>query len=198
MSLPEETTSHCPALLYPKESPLSSSSHGLWRVSKPIPKRSDCCHVLYRMYLCLWLLTPETIIVLHCLPRWKIKCSSDALHFLQNLVLTHYFPTGQTDITPLFEGRVSLDVDVAKGKANLKISSISLADNKVFECRVQIPGDDEGKLVDTTRLVVLGDTSRYSFFFISLFSYYTDIILASNVSVFAMLKHLTFQIKKLQ
>lgn len=73
----------------------------------------------------------------------------------ENLVLTHYFPTGQTDITPLFEGRVSLDVDVAKGKANLKISSISLADNKVFECRVQIPGDDEGKLVDTTRLVVL-------------------------------------------
>lgn len=50
-----------------------------------------------------------------------------------------------------------MDLDVAKGKANLKVSSITLADNKEFECRVQIPGDDEGKLADTARLVVLGN-----------------------------------------
>lgn len=52
---------------------------------------------------------------------------------------------------------MSLDVDIAKGKANLKLSSITLADNKVFECRVQIPGDDEGTPADTARLVVLGN-----------------------------------------
>lgn len=142
--------------------------------------------------MCLWLLTPETIIVRHSLPRWKKKCSPDALHVSQNLILTHYYPSGITDIAPQFEGRVALDVDVAKGKANLKITSISLADNKVFECRVQIPKDDEGKRVDTARLVVLGETSRLLFF--PIFWYYTDIMLASNVSVFAVWKYLAFQI----
>ncbi|KAM3876889.1 glycoprotein A33 (transmembrane), paralog a [Diretmus argenteus] len=70
------------------------------------------------------------------------------------LVLTHY-STGQTDIPPLYEGRAQLDKDMATGKVNLKLSSITLADNKVFECRVQIPGDDEGTLAAITRLVVL-------------------------------------------
>lgn len=52
---------------------------------------------------------------------------------------------------------MSLDKDVTKGKANLNLFSITLADNKVFECRVLIPSDDEGKLADTARLVVLGN-----------------------------------------
>uniref|UniRef100_A0A671WZ22 Ig-like domain-containing protein n=1 Tax=Sparus aurata TaxID=8175 RepID=A0A671WZ22_SPAAU len=71
------------------------------------------------------------------------------------LILTYYSLNKQTDITSPYEGRVSLDIDVATGKANLKLFSIKLADNKVFECRVQIPGDDEGKRADTARLVVL-------------------------------------------
>ncbi|XP_073319931.1 cell surface A33 antigen-like [Pagrus major] len=73
----------------------------------------------------------------------------------ETLILTYYSTNKQTDIKSQYEGRVSLDVDVAKGRANLKLSSIRLADNKVFECRVQIPGDDEGKPADTARLVVL-------------------------------------------
>nr|XP_046247726.1 cell surface A33 antigen-like [Scatophagus argus] len=72
----------------------------------------------------------------------------------ETLILT-YYSTGELDINSLYETRVSLDVDIAKGKADLKLSSIALADNKVFECRVQIPGDDEGKLADMARLVVL-------------------------------------------
>ncbi|XP_030269380.1 cell surface A33 antigen-like [Sparus aurata] len=71
------------------------------------------------------------------------------------LILTHYSLNKQTDVTSPYVGRVSLDVDIATGKANLKLFSITLADNKVFECRVQIPGDDEGKRADTARLVVL-------------------------------------------
>lgn len=51
-----------------------------------------------------------------------------------------------------------MDIDVATGKADLKLNFITLTDNKVFECRVQIPGDDEGKLADTAKLVVLGNT----------------------------------------
>ncbi|GAA6218822.1 cell surface A33 antigen-like [Lates japonicus] len=70
------------------------------------------------------------------------------------LILTHY-STGTTDITQIYEGRVSVAVDIPTGKANLKLSSITLADNKNFKCRVQIPGDDEGRPLDTARLVVL-------------------------------------------
>uniref|UniRef100_A0A3Q3X0X5 Ig-like domain-containing protein n=1 Tax=Mola mola TaxID=94237 RepID=A0A3Q3X0X5_MOLML len=60
-----------------------------------------------------------------------------------------------TDISAIYEGRASLDVNVLEGKANLKLSSIKLADNKQFECRVLIPTDEDGQPADTARLVVL-------------------------------------------
>eukprot|EP00063_Salmo_salar_P033141 XP_014007976.1 PREDICTED: cell surface A33 antigen-like [Salmo salar] len=69
-------------------------------------------------------------------------------------ILTSY-STGELDITDQYEGRVSLEQDIAKGVANLKLSSISLLDNRLFECRVSIPKDDKGQLADTTHLVVL-------------------------------------------
>lgn len=52
-----------------------------------------------------------------------------------------------------------MDVDVTQGKANLKLSSISLADNRNFECRVQTPGDKTGKQTAIINLVVLGNMS---------------------------------------
>lgn len=55
---------------------------------------------------------------------------------------------------------MSLDVDVLNGKANLKLSSISLADNKEFECHVQIPDDEDGTQAASARLVVLGNISH--------------------------------------
>uniref|UniRef100_A0A3Q3D0T6 Ig-like domain-containing protein n=1 Tax=Haplochromis burtoni TaxID=8153 RepID=A0A3Q3D0T6_HAPBU len=61
----------------------------------------------------------------------------------------------KTGITPPYKGRASLDVDVLNGKANLKLSSISLADNKEFECHVQIPDDEDGTQAASARLVVL-------------------------------------------
>ncbi|KAK5874185.1 hypothetical protein PBY51_019157 [Eleginops maclovinus] len=70
-------------------------------------------------------------------------------------IVTYYSTNEVTDIKELYEGRLSLDVDIPKGKANLKISNIQLADNKLFECLVQIPGDDEGTPAANTRLVVL-------------------------------------------
>ncbi|KAM4597217.1 uncharacterized protein V3H82_022928 [Fundulus diaphanus] len=71
----------------------------------------------------------------------------------ETLILTYYYPTGTTDISPKYEGRV--DVNVASGKADLKLSSITMAENKEFECRVQIPRDDEGQPADMARLTVL-------------------------------------------
>ncbi|XP_038139186.1 cell surface A33 antigen-like [Cyprinodon tularosa] len=74
-----------------------------------------------------------------------------------NLILTHYHPQGITDIKRKYEGRVTVDVKIngASGKADLKLSSITLDDNKEFDCEVQIPSDDEGKSIDATRLTVL-------------------------------------------
>nr|XP_046196349.1 cell surface A33 antigen-like [Oncorhynchus gorbuscha] len=69
-------------------------------------------------------------------------------------VLTSY-STGVLDISDRYEGRASLEQDLAKGVANLKLSSIGLQDNRLFDCRVAIPKDDKGQLADTTRLVVL-------------------------------------------
>ncbi|KAK5601822.1 hypothetical protein CRENBAI_019928 [Crenichthys baileyi] len=73
------------------------------------------------------------------------------------LILTYYHPDGSTDITTKYENRVSVDVNIIgpSGKADLKLSSVTAEDNKRFECRVQIPKDDEGKLADTARLTVL-------------------------------------------
>uniref|UniRef100_A0A3Q2CQT4 Ig-like domain-containing protein n=1 Tax=Cyprinodon variegatus TaxID=28743 RepID=A0A3Q2CQT4_CYPVA len=59
-------------------------------------------------------------------------------------------------LTPFMEILKSfLLINGASVKADLKLSSITLDDNKEFECEVQIPSDDEGKLIDATRLIVL-------------------------------------------
>lgn len=93
----------------------------------------------------------------------------------QAVILTYYTAIG-VDIKAMYEGRLSVDIDVPAGKAHLKLSSVTLADNKVFECRVQIPGDDEGKPADTARLVVLGNVAfvfaLHGFQLVFLFSSY--------------------------
>uniref|UniRef100_H3CVU7 Ig-like domain-containing protein n=1 Tax=Tetraodon nigroviridis TaxID=99883 RepID=H3CVU7_TETNG len=92
---------------------------------------------------------PPSLVII----TWTVK--AEEANAEGTLILTHYSAGSTTDIVPAYESRTALDYDVALGKADLKLSSITLADNKVFECRVQIPGDDEGKLADTARLVVL-------------------------------------------
>ncbi|XP_038139162.1 cell surface A33 antigen-like [Cyprinodon tularosa] len=96
--------------------------------------------------------------VLSQIPLAIISWSADGPQSdADNLILTHYHPQGTTDIKKKFEGRVAVDVKVngASGKADLKLSSIILDDNKEFDCEVQIPSDDEGKSIDATRLTVL-------------------------------------------
>ncbi|XP_050930481.1 cell surface A33 antigen isoform X2 [Lates calcarifer] len=91
--------------------------------------------------------TPSLVIV-----SWSVEGLEAGAE--EHLILT-YYSTGVTDITQIYEGRVSVDVNIGTGKANLNLSSITLADNKIFKCLVQIPGDEDGKPLDTARLVVL-------------------------------------------
>lgn len=78
----------------------------------------------------------------------------------ETLILSYYSNNKHTDIKAVYEGRVSVLADVATGKADLRLASITLADNKMFQCRIQIPGDDEGTPADTARLVVLVAPSK--------------------------------------
>ncbi|XP_041635810.1 cell surface A33 antigen-like [Cheilinus undulatus] len=87
---------------------------------------------------------------------WSVK--EDQAGAKQTPILTHFYPLKITDIKQKYEGRVSVDVDVAKGKADLKLNRITLEDNKMFECRVLIPGDDKGVSADTACLIVLDNT----------------------------------------
>lgn len=75
------------------------------------------------------------------------------------MIVTYYSSNAITDVAPEYEGQAALDVDIDSGKANLKLSSITLAENKVFECRVPIPLDGKGQVADTAKLVVLGNLS---------------------------------------
>ncbi|KAM4593964.1 cell surface A33 antigen-like [Odontesthes bonariensis] len=93
-------------------------------------------------------INPPAIII-----SWSVE--AEEANAEETLILTHYYPAEITDIQSQYEGRVSVDLDIKTGKADLKLSSITIEDNKIFECRVQIPKDDEGTPVDTARLVVL-------------------------------------------
>ncbi|XP_061596755.1 glycoprotein A33 (transmembrane), paralog a [Cololabis saira] len=90
-------------------------------------------------------------------PQISITWSAEAekANAEESVVLTYFYPLGATNVKAKYEGRVRVDLDIKTGKADLKLSSITLDDNKNFECRVLIPFDDEGQPYDTTRLVVL-------------------------------------------
>ncbi|XP_054901047.1 cell surface A33 antigen-like [Poeciliopsis prolifica] len=75
-------------------------------------------------------------------------------------ILTHYHPSGDTDIT--FENRMSADVNIngGSGKADLKINSVTISDNNKYQCIVQVPRDKQGKISDTATLTVLVAPSK--------------------------------------
>ncbi|KAG9348827.1 hypothetical protein JZ751_029144 [Albula glossodonta] len=79
-------------------------------------------------------------------------------------VATYYHPAGPLDIPPAYEGKATMKKDVAGGNVDLFLKKVSMDENRVFECEVKIPKDDEGVISATTRLVVLenGHLSLYN------------------------------------
>ncbi|XP_028434963.1 cell surface A33 antigen-like [Perca flavescens] len=92
--------------------------------------------------------TPKQVIV-----TWSAVADTPGAQ--EDDVLTYYSTDQSTDIGTLYEGRVSLDVDAATANANLKLSSTTLDDNRLFKCHARIPSDLKGTPTATTRLVVL-------------------------------------------
>ncbi|XP_053471942.1 cell surface A33 antigen-like [Ictalurus furcatus] len=78
-------------------------------------------------------------------------------------ILTYYYfssAADNLDVTDGYANRASLQVDIAKGWANLTLSSLTLKDSRVYRCSVQIPKDSQGKPSDTTTVVVLVAPSK--------------------------------------
>ncbi|XP_062390555.1 cell surface A33 antigen-like [Sardina pilchardus] len=66
-----------------------------------------------------------------------------------------YHPGNVVDINSAYEGRATMKNDIAAGISTLSFSRVTMQENRVFQCKVQIPMDNDGQSADTTRLVVL-------------------------------------------
>lgn len=70
-------------------------------------------------------------------------------------VATYFSFTKSTNIHEDYVGKVELKNDVPGGVSTLSFLKVTLKENRVFHCSVQVPGDNEGEPFDTTTLVVL-------------------------------------------
>ncbi|KAF7212343.1 cell surface A33 antigen [Nothobranchius furzeri] len=77
-----------------------------------------------------------------------------------NAVITYYYPVDETDVTQGYDGRASLDLNFAAGKADLLLKAVTVKDNGKYGCRVQIPRDAQGQPDDTADLIVLVAPSK--------------------------------------
>ncbi|XP_059409363.1 glycoprotein A33 (transmembrane), paralog a, partial [Carassius carassius] len=84
---------------------------------------------------------------------------TDCTVFIQISVVA-YFSTGKITIYTKYKGRANIVVDMVKGTANLELQSVTSADTRDYECKVQDPEDEEGRLSDKTNLMVLVAPSK--------------------------------------
>ncbi|XP_029112482.1 glycoprotein A33 (transmembrane), paralog a [Scleropages formosus] len=99
-------------------------------------------------------ITASTLVVI----TWSILPDNPELD--TSLVATYYSNNDQLDVLPDYEGRISMKPDINTGQANLILSGVTMQENHMFECSVQIPKDTKGQLSDKTRLIVLVPPSK--------------------------------------
>ncbi|XP_060909362.1 cell surface A33 antigen-like [Labrus mixtus] len=66
-----------------------------------------------------------------------------------------YFINNPIDISPAYEGRAFVEVDVNSKVSTLRLTKVTMKDNRDFQCSVKVPNDDEGVTAATTSLLVL-------------------------------------------
>ncbi|KAM9709668.1 uncharacterized protein ACNS7B_023884 [Menidia menidia] len=66
-----------------------------------------------------------------------------------------YFLNNPVDISPTYEGRVFMEVNMEIKSSTLQFTEVTIQDSRNYQCSVKIPGDDEGQTADTTNLLVL-------------------------------------------
>lgn len=77
--------------------------------------------------------------------------------FVFQTTIGTYFSAQQLDIAPAYEGRAFMDVDINKRESTLRLTKVTMQDDRRYQCSVLIPGDDEGTPAATTSLLVLGE-----------------------------------------
>lgn len=68
-----------------------------------------------------------------------------------------FFLNRPIDVAPAYEGRAFLLVDTDMKVSTLRLTKVTMQDSRRFQCRVTIPGDDEGNSAAITSLLVLGE-----------------------------------------
>nr|XP_055062310.1 glycoprotein A33 (transmembrane), paralog a [Misgurnus anguillicaudatus]XP_055062311.1 glycoprotein A33 (transmembrane), paralog a [Misgurnus anguillicaudatus]XP_055062312.1 glycoprotein A33 (transmembrane), paralog a [Misgurnus anguillicaudatus] len=70
-------------------------------------------------------------------------------------IIATYFSASQITISKKYKSRASLEFNIPKGIANLKLSAVTSLDTRSYECKVQDPSDEEGGQSAKTKLTVL-------------------------------------------
>ncbi|XP_059199244.1 cell surface A33 antigen-like isoform X2 [Centropristis striata] len=66
-----------------------------------------------------------------------------------------YFINNPIDIAPAYEGRATMEVDVARLVSTLTIKQVTIQDSRIYQCSVIVPNDDEGNTAASTFVLVL-------------------------------------------
>ncbi|TNN60894.1 Cell surface A33 antigen [Liparis tanakae] len=71
-----------------------------------------------------------------------------------------YFINNPIDISPAYEGRAFVEVDVDRQVSTLRLTKVTMQDSRSYQCSVMILNDDEGTPAATTALLVLVAPSK--------------------------------------
>ncbi len=85
----------------------------------------------------------------------------DCTVFIQINVVGYFTAGNKITVYKRYKGRANIAVDLVKGTASLQLQSVTSADTRDYECKVQDPDDEEGSLSDTAKLIVLGKRRRH-------------------------------------
>lgn len=83
----------------------------------------------------------------------------DCTVFIQ-IEIAAFFSPNNTKIYKTYKPRATMEIDLKAGTTKLQLKSVTSADTRVYNCKVQDPDDEEGRPSDTVKLVVLGKTSE--------------------------------------
>lgn len=67
-----------------------------------------------------------------------------------------YFLNKPVEISPSYEGKAFLEIDIRAGTSKLRLTQLTMKDSRLYQCSVRIYGDDDGTTAATTSLLVLG------------------------------------------
>ncbi|XP_052421661.1 cell surface A33 antigen isoform X4 [Carassius gibelio] len=72
----------------------------------------------------------------------------------QKVIFGYFYSYGKVDIGSDYQGKAMIDTDLNAKTSKLTLKQVTLKESRRIQCFVQIPGDIDGKISDTTFLLV--------------------------------------------